>query len=48
MHKQIGWSAMEHPDSFSTFFHYIHQNPLIFSLVNKIEDWEFCSFPDHA
>ena len=28
--------------------HYIHQNPLKASLVNRIEDWEFSSFPDYA
>jgi hypothetical protein len=28
-------------------FYYIHQNPLKAGLVNKIEDYEFSSFPDY-
>ncbi len=27
-------------------FMYIHQNPIVAGLVEKIEDWEFSSFPD--
>ena len=27
-------------------FNYIHQNPVVSGLVNKIEDWEFSSFKD--
>lgn len=29
-------------------FMYIHQNPLLSGLVEKVEDWEFSSFPDYA
>lgn len=29
-------------------FHYIHQNPLAAKLVNKLEDWKYSSFCDHA
>ncbi|HET8865792.1 MAG TPA: hypothetical protein VFM80_08835 [Gracilimonas sp.] len=29
-------------------FLYIHQNPLKAGLVNKMEEWEFCSFIDYA
>lgn len=29
-------------------FHYIHQNPVKASLVNKLESWEFSSFRDYA
>jgi putative transposase len=32
----------------TTCFHYIHQNPWIAGLVQKIEDWEFSSFRDFA
>ena len=28
-------------------FMYVHQNPKLAELVNKIEDWEFSSFPDY-
>lgn len=28
--------------------HYIHQNPWVAGLVNKLEDWEFSSFKDYA
>lgn len=28
-------------------FMYIHQNPILADLVEKIEDWEFSSFPDY-
>lgn len=28
-------------------FMYVHQNPLLAKLVDKIEDWEFSSFPDY-
>jgi putative transposase len=26
---------------------YVHQNPKLSDLVDKIEDWEFSSFPDY-
>lgn len=29
-------------------FHYIHQNPLVAGLVNRLEDWIYSSFPDYA
>ena len=28
-------------------FMYIHQNPMIDSVVSKVEDWEYSSFPDY-
>ena len=28
-------------------FHYIHQNPMKASLVNKMEDWRYSSFQDY-
>ncbi|WP_163631067.1 hypothetical protein [Paludibacter sp. 221] len=28
-------------------FMYIHQNPLMANLIDKLEDWEFSSFPDY-
>lgn len=28
-------------------FMYVHQNPKLAGLVDKIEDWEFSSFPDY-
>lgn len=30
-----------------TCFNYIHQNPYVALLVNKMEDWEFSSFKDY-
>ena len=39
---------LDHPELIHTVFHYIHQNPLACGLINKIEDWEFSSFPDYA
>lgn len=35
-------------DYFVNCFHYIHQNPLVAKLVNRLEDWEFSSFKDYA
>ncbi len=29
-------------------FHYIHQNPLRAGLVQRMEDWDYSSFPDYA
>ena len=29
-------------------FHYIHQNPMIAGLCNKLEDWEYSSFQDYC
>ena len=29
-------------------FHYIHQNPLVAKLAERLEDWEFSSFQDYA
>jgi putative transposase len=31
-----------------TAFHYIYQNPLKASLVNRLEDWRFSSFREYA
>lgn len=31
----------------NTCFNYIHQNPYVALLVNKMEDWEFSSFKDY-
>jgi len=28
-------------------FMYVHQNPMLAKLVEKLEDWEFSSFPDY-
>ena len=28
-------------------FMYVHQNPYLTKLVERIEDWEFSSFPDY-
>ena len=28
-------------------FHYIHQNPVMAGLTDKMEDWEFSSYPDY-
>ena len=28
-------------------FMYVHQNPILAKLVDKIENWEFSSFPDY-
>ena len=28
-------------------FMYVHQNPMLAKLVDKLEDWEFSSFPDY-
>lgn len=35
-------------DYYVNCFHYIHQNPMVAKLVNKMEDWEFSSFRDYA
>jgi putative transposase len=35
-------------DYFVNCFHYIHQNPLVARLVNRLENWEFSSFRDYA
>ncbi len=32
----------------SICFHYIHQNPLIAGLIEKMEDWEYSSFIDYC
>jgi REP element-mobilizing transposase RayT len=29
-------------------FYYIHQNPIKAGLVDKLEDWEFSSFPEYS
>lgn len=29
-------------------FYYIHQNPMLAGLVQKVEDWEFSSFNDYS
>ena len=31
-----------------TVFHYIHQNPYRANLVERMEDWEYSSFPDYC
>jgi REP element-mobilizing transposase RayT len=31
-----------------TVFHYVHQNAYRSKLVQKMEDWEFSSFPDYC
>jgi REP element-mobilizing transposase RayT len=36
------------PDYFFNCFHYIHQNPLVAGLVNRMEDWKYSSFRDYA
>ncbi len=28
-------------------FMYVHQNPMLAKLIDRIEDWEFSSFPDY-
>jgi putative transposase len=28
-------------------FMYVHQNPMLAKLVDRLEDWEFSSFPDY-
>jgi hypothetical protein len=35
-------------DYYLNCFHYIHQNPLVANLTEKLEDWEFSSFQDYA
>ena len=35
-------------DYYVNCFHYIHQNPLVAKLTDKLEDWEFSSFKDYA
>ena len=35
-------------DYYVNCFHYIHQNPLMAKLTDKLEDWEFSSFKDYA
>ena len=35
-------------DYYVNCFHYIHQNPLVANLTDKLEDWEFSSFKDYA
>lgn len=35
-------------DYYVNCFHYIHQNPLIAKLTERLEDWEFSSFQDYA
>lgn len=35
-------------DYYFNCLHYIHQNPLRASIVNRLEDWEFSSFKDYA
>ncbi|MDZ4806669.1 MAG: transposase [Bacteroidota bacterium] len=35
-------------DYYVNCFHYIHQNPLIAKLTQRLEDWEFSSFKDYA
>ena len=35
-------------DYYINCFHYIHQNPLVAKLANRLEDWEFSSFKDYA
>lgn len=35
-------------DYYTNCFHYIHQNPLVAKLVDKLEEWEFSSFQDYS
>lgn len=35
-------------DYSSTVFHYIHQNAYRAGLVNKVEQWKYCSLPEYA
>jgi len=44
-HKLLESNQAEYP---FICFQYIHQNPLIAGLVNKLEDWEFSSFSDYC
>jgi hypothetical protein len=48
--SEIAGSEISPPGSlgynFYCFF-YIHQNPVKAGLVNRIEDWEFSSYPDY-
>ena len=39
--------SLDGPDYPRICFHYIHQNPLIAGLVQKIEDWPYSSFNDY-
>jgi len=40
-------NVSKHQQQAFTCFHYIHQNPLKATLVNKMEDWEFSSYQDY-
>jgi hypothetical protein len=35
-------------DYYVNCFHYIHQNPMVAKLTDRLEDWEFSSFQDYA
>jgi putative transposase len=35
-------------DYYVNCFHYIHQNPVVAKLTERLEDWEFSSFQDYA
>jgi len=35
-------------DYYTNCFYYIHQNPLVAKLADKLEEWEFSSFQDYS
>ena len=35
-------------DYYVNCFHYIHQNPMVAKLTERLEDWDFSSFRDYA
>ncbi|CAN5271240.1 hypothetical protein BH09BAC1_BH09BAC1_23240 [soil metagenome] len=46
--KLLSPNAWPGINSTAICLHYIHQNPLKAGLVNRLEDWEYSSFPDYA
>ncbi len=44
----IGHDITKKADYYFNCFHYIHQNPFVAGLVEKMEDWEYSSFKDYA
>lgn len=46
--KQLDLVAAVGLNHLAICLHYIHQNPLKAKLVNRMEEWEYSSFPDFA
>jgi len=46
--KCLSYESKKETDYGRICFNYIHQNPYVAGLVNRIEDWEYSSFKDYV